>query len=155
MKTFFLWIGWTGFKNSITYFKNVHLTFVKSAPKKSFAQETILPLASKKYLLMTEKMFTKMAPERILTTNTSKLFHWAEEQVLHLKISQKLGRIFFTAQIWYSNIILEFIPCAAAWFGKLESECRLLVYLTLKFVKKEFSESQVWTVWLTECHKYL
>jgi hypothetical protein len=27
-----------------TYFKNEHMTFVKSAPKKSFSQKTILPI---------------------------------------------------------------------------------------------------------------
>jgi hypothetical protein len=46
MKTFFLWICRMGHKKSVfrTDFKYVHMTLVKSAPKKSFSQKTILPI---------------------------------------------------------------------------------------------------------------
>ncbi len=40
MKTFFLWLGRMGYQKIRTDFKNVNMTIVKSAPKKSFAQKT-------------------------------------------------------------------------------------------------------------------
>jgi hypothetical protein len=47
MKTFFLLIGRMGASKNPSFrtdFKNVHMTLVKSAPKKSFSQKTILPI---------------------------------------------------------------------------------------------------------------
>ncbi len=46
-ENFFLWIGQMGYQKICLfsyYFQNLHITLVKSAPKKSFSQKTILLL---------------------------------------------------------------------------------------------------------------